>query len=182
MKTVSAIVLLLFITQNKSFAQNNSADTFYLFDYTLISSSEKIYTGTTTVFFSENDSINLNANRKKKMFDYREKLFEGVEVIVPSTQSPKTIKIRVWEKYNRQEVYCDTLLTLKKTKKPPFAYYFFIENRAWFKPQNPCLNLNVVNTDQITRQIYKDLIAEFERFYIWRYDYRDSTLMKFLPY
>ncbi|MBY0477796.1 MAG: hypothetical protein K2Q24_09140 [Chitinophagaceae bacterium] len=157
-------------------------DTIYLFDFVQISSNQKSYTGRTVVYFNETDSLILKADRKRRMFDYVESYFEGVEVIVPSNQSPKKIKVRVWEKYNRIELYCDTLLTLKKTKKNPPAYYFYIEHRGWFKPQNPCSNLKVFNSDQSSRQIFKDLIAEFERFYLWQYDYKNNKLMKYLPY
>ena len=101
---------------------------------------KKDYKGTTTVFFSEKDSLVLKADRKKKLFDNLIPYFEGVEVIVPFNQSPKTVRVRVIEKDRRKEIYCDTLLTLTKTKKTPYFYFFYIYNRGLLslKNENPC--------------------------------------------
>ncbi len=157
-------------------------DTIYLFDFARIHSSEKMYTGTAVVFFSETDSLELKADRKRKMLDNVEPYFQGVQIIIPSNQSPRTLRIRVWEKYKGEQVYCDTLLTLRKTTKQPTCYYFYIENRGFFLRPNPCLSLNVVNTDEMKRPTYKALLAEFERFYLWQYDFTTNKLMKYLPY
>ena len=177
--------LLLFINLlvlKCSFAQTAiHQDTFYLFDYTLISSAEKLYQGGITVFFSEKDSLSLKADRKRKMFDYLEPHFEGVQLIVPASDAPKKIKVRVYENNKGTEIYCDTLLTLTKIKRQPSAWYFYIENRGLYKPSNPCANLFAVNSDQMKRPIRNDFLAGFEGFYLWKFDYSDGTLIKYLP-
>ena len=130
--------------------------------------------------YPEKWSVQRKADRKKKLFDNLIPYFEGVEVIVPFNQSPKTVRVRVIEKDRRKEIYCDTLLTLTKTKKTPYFYFFYIYNRGLlsFKNENPCRRLEVVNTNQTSRYAYKELTYEFDRFYSWRYDYRDNSFMK----
>lgn len=182
MKIISAITTLVFLFQVRTFAQYNTTDTFYVFDYTLISSSEKLYQGGITVFFTDSDSLTLKADRKKKMFDFMDPYFDGVQVIVPKGDMPQKIKVRVYEKYKGTEIYCDTLLTLTKTKRQPSSWYFHIENRGLYKPSNPCINLIAVNTDQMKRPIRNEFFAGFEGFYSWRYDYTDGSLIKYLPY
>lgn len=175
-------IISVFFFKSVSAQNDTPTDTFYLFDFARIHSSEKMYMGSTTVFFSDKDSVVLKADRKRKMLDNVEPYFEGVQIIAPSRDSEIQVKVRITEKYIGATVSCDTVLTLIKTKKQPNAWYFYLENRGFFLRSEPCYNVKVINTDQMKRPTLKALRDEFERFYIWQYDYRNNKLMKFLPH